>query len=100
MTLVHGTPTAVSTSRRPSCAMSLLYHVDTRTDGDHFVSNRKTIEKTRFFAIAEIFPKASHLHIHFDSNLSPDFLLSSATQQTQIYDNPLGKNHSGYKAHN
>ncbi|KAK0709628.1 hypothetical protein B0T26DRAFT_414544 [Lasiosphaeria miniovina] len=72
-------------------------------NGDHFVSNRKTIEKTRLFAMAEMFPKGSHLHIHFNSNLSPDFLLSRATQQTQMYigsNKPLGKNHSGYKAHN
>ncbi|KAK3384382.1 hypothetical protein B0T24DRAFT_608201 [Lasiosphaeria ovina] len=71
--------------------------------GDHFVSNRKTIEKTRLFAMAEMFPKGSHLHIHFNSNLSPDFLLSLAAQQKQMYigsNKPLGKDHRGYNAHN
>lgn len=33
ITFATGTPTDVRTTRRPSCAILLLYHVESRTDG-------------------------------------------------------------------
>ncbi|RFU72059.1 adenosine amp deaminase, partial [Trichoderma arundinaceum] len=46
--------------------------------GDHFLSNVKLINKTKAFKIISKMPKGAHLHIHFNSCLSPAVLLDIA----------------------
>ncbi|GAB1319518.1 Adenosine/AMP deaminase [Madurella fahalii] len=49
-----------------------------RFSGDHFLSNVDLIEKTAVFRVARQMPKGAHLHTHFNTNLSPDYLLGIA----------------------
>ncbi|RYP53363.1 hypothetical protein DL768_001608 [Monosporascus sp. mg162] len=63
-----------------------------RFSGDHFLSNVDLIEKTAIFNIARRMPKGGHLHIHFNTNLPPDFLLNIAKRMQRMFvcsDRPL-----------
>jgi hypothetical protein len=53
--------------------------------GDHFLSNVEYIERTKLFKIAKAMPKAAHLHIHFNANLDPAFLLNIAYSQPRMF---------------
>jgi adenosine deaminase len=53
--------------------------------GDHFLSNVDYISRTKLFKIAQAMPKAAHLHIHFNANLEPAFLLEIAQHQQQMF---------------
>ena len=75
--------------------MSVYRNAGPRTDslgqrhprfyGDHFLSNVELIEKTRLFSLCKAMPKGAHLHIHFNANLHPGFLLSVATKMDRMY---------------
>lgn len=52
---------------------------------DHFSRNIHIIEKTGVFGAARIAPKGTHLHIHFNSNLLPNFLLDIAKEMPNMY---------------
>lgn len=70
-------------------------HAEVRTDelaqqhprfaGDHFLSNKDLINKTRLFKIAQQMPKGAHLHIHFNSCLLPDVLLDIAEGMDRMF---------------
>jgi adenosine deaminase CECR1 len=53
--------------------------------GDHFLSNVELIEKTRMFRLCQAMPKGAHLHIHFNANLHPGFLLGVAAEMDRMY---------------
>lgn len=53
--------------------------------GDHFLSNADLIEQTQLFALCRAMPKGAHLHIHFNANLQPDFLLDIAKGMHYMY---------------
>ncbi|KAK4103273.1 Metallo-dependent hydrolase [Parathielavia hyrcaniae] len=53
--------------------------------GDHFLSNVDLIERTQLFALCRTMPKGAHLHIHFNANLVPSFLLSIARDQERMF---------------
>ncbi len=53
--------------------------------GDHFLSNVELIEETRLFKAFKAMPKGAHLHIHFNANLQPKFLLSIATKMDHMF---------------
>jgi adenosine deaminase CECR1 len=53
--------------------------------GDHFLSNVELIEKTRLFRLCQAMPKGAHLHIHFNANLHPSFLLGVAAKMNRMY---------------
>ncbi|KAK4127284.1 Metallo-dependent hydrolase [Parathielavia appendiculata] len=60
--------------------------------GDHFLSNVDLIEQTQLFALCQAMPKGAHLHIHFNANLVPSFLLGIAKDQERMFiwsDTPL-----------
>ncbi len=75
--------------------MSVYQKASPRTDslgqsharfyGDHFLSNVELIEKTRLFSLCKAMPKGAHLHIHFNANLHPNFLLSIASKMDRMY---------------
>jgi adenosine deaminase CECR1 len=56
-----------------------------RVFGDHFLSNVDLIEKTKLFNIARKMPKGGHLHIHFNANLAPEFLIKIAAEMRQMF---------------
>jgi adenosine deaminase CECR1 len=49
-----------------------------RTAGEHFLTNVDLINKTELFKVAKMMPKGAHLHVHFNSCLSPKFLIQQA----------------------
>ncbi|KAK4190837.1 putative adenosine deaminase-related growth factor [Podospora australis] len=53
--------------------------------GDHFLSNADIIEQTRLFQLCRAMPKGAHLHIHFNANLLPNFLLDIAKTVPTMY---------------
>ncbi|KAK4096377.1 Metallo-dependent hydrolase [Parathielavia hyrcaniae] len=53
--------------------------------GDHFLSNVGLIEQTALFKLCQAMPKGAHLHIHFNANLAPGFLLGIAKNMTAMY---------------
>lgn len=53
--------------------------------GDHFLSNVELIEKTMLFRLCQAMPKGAHLHIHFNANLHPGFLLGVAAKMDRMY---------------
>lgn len=53
--------------------------------GDHFLSNVSIIEQTQLFKLCRAMPKGAHLHIHFNANLLPDFLLNIAKDMPRMY---------------
>ncbi|KAK4166426.1 putative adenosine deaminase-related growth factor [Cladorrhinum sp. PSN259] len=53
--------------------------------GDHFLSNVPIIEKTQLFKLFRAMPKGAHLHIHFNANLLPNFLLDIAKNMDRMY---------------
>ncbi|KAI1141483.1 Metallo-dependent hydrolase [Hypoxylon sp. FL0543] len=52
---------------------------------NHFSRNRHIIEHTRALISARLMPKGSHLHLHFNSNLLPTFLLDIAKEMPNMY---------------
>lgn len=52
---------------------------------DHFSRNIHIIEKTGLFRAARIAPKGTHLHVHFNSTLLPNFLLDIAKEMPNMY---------------
>jgi adenosine deaminase CECR1 len=57
----------------------------TRFYGDHFLSNLDIIERTQLFALCRAMPKGAHLHIHFNANLLPNFLLDIAKDMEHMF---------------
>ena len=53
--------------------------------GDHFLSNADIIEQTQLFALCRAMPKGAHLHIHFNANLPPNFLLDIAKDMERMF---------------
>ncbi|KAK4180293.1 putative adenosine deaminase-related growth factor [Triangularia setosa] len=53
--------------------------------GDHFLSNVDLIQQTQLFGLFRAMPKGAHLHIHFNANLLPNFLLDIAKEMTRMY---------------
>ncbi|KAL2016930.1 hypothetical protein VTK56DRAFT_2847 [Thermocarpiscus australiensis] len=53
--------------------------------GDHFLSNVDLIEQTQLFALCRAMPKGAHLHIHFNANLQPNFLLDIAKDMERMF---------------
>ncbi|KAK4232459.1 putative adenosine deaminase-related growth factor [Podospora fimiseda] len=53
--------------------------------GDHFLSNVDLIERTQLFKLFRAMPKGAHLHIHFNANLLPNFLLDIAKNMDRMY---------------
>jgi adenosine deaminase CECR1 len=49
-----------------------------RTAGEHFLTNVDLINQTDLFHVARRMPKGAHLHVHFNSCLSPKFLIQQA----------------------
>ncbi|PSR77331.1 adenosine/AMP deaminase [Coniella lustricola] len=73
-----------------------------RFAGDHFLSNKALIDKSKMLKIARKVPKGAHLHIHFNACLQPNVLLDIAGTQEQMYitsDLPLidDSSHHNYK---
>lgn len=56
-----------------------------RVAGDHFLSNKALIDRTKVFQLAKRAPKGAHLHIHFNACLQPDVLLKIASEMEQMY---------------
>ncbi|KAI1766926.1 Metallo-dependent hydrolase [Hypoxylon sp. FL1150] len=52
---------------------------------DHFSRNIHIIEKTKLFKAARFVPKGTHLHVHFNSTLLPNFLLDIAKEMPNMY---------------
>lgn len=49
-----------------------------RVAGQHFLGNVDLINKTELMKVAKRMPKGAHLHVHFNSCLSPKFLIEQA----------------------
>ncbi|RFU72209.1 adenosine deaminase cecr1 [Trichoderma arundinaceum] len=58
--------------------------------GDRFLSNVKVINKTKVFKNISKMPKGAHLHIHFNSGLSPAVLLDIASGMDGMFIQKLG----------
>lgn len=56
-----------------------------RFAGDHFLSNRLLIDRSKVFRVARKVPKGAHLHIHFNACLLPHVLLDIAAGMEQMY---------------
>lgn len=56
-----------------------------RLFGDHFLTNKPLIEESRLYRIARKMPKGAHLHIHFNANLEPGFLIDVAKTMENMY---------------
>ncbi|ROW08424.1 hypothetical protein VMCG_03294 [Cytospora schulzeri] len=56
-----------------------------RFAGDHFLSNRELIDRTKVFRLARRAPKGAHLHIHFNACLQPGVLLDVARGMGHMY---------------
>ncbi|KAI1777503.1 Metallo-dependent hydrolase [Hypoxylon cercidicola] len=52
---------------------------------DHFTRNLHIIKNTGLFGAARIAPKGTHLHVHFNSTLLPNFLLDIAKEMPNMY---------------
>lgn len=73
-----------------------------RFAGDHFLSNKVLIDKSKVFKLARRLPKGAHLHIHFNACLQPNVLLEIASGMEHMYINsdlPLtdADNYHNYK---
>ncbi|KAL2172332.1 hypothetical protein VTG60DRAFT_6171 [Thermothelomyces hinnuleus] len=53
--------------------------------GDHFLHNVNIIERTHLFRLCHAMPKGAHLHIHFNANCRPTFLLNIAKEMDHMY---------------
>lgn len=53
--------------------------------GDHFLSNKRLIEKTQLLRVAKHMPKGAHLHIHFNACLDPSVLLEVARGMDRMF---------------
>ncbi|AEO59357.1 hypothetical protein MYCTH_2119593 [Thermothelomyces thermophilus ATCC 42464] len=53
--------------------------------GDHFLHNVNIIERTKLFRLCQGMPKGAHLHIHFNANCHPSFLLNIAKEMNHMY---------------
>ncbi|GAB1315879.1 Adenosine deaminase domain-containing protein [Madurella fahalii] len=53
--------------------------------GDHFLSNVDIIKETQLFGLCRAMPKGAHLHIHFNANLLPNFLLGIAKKMEHMF---------------
>jgi adenosine deaminase CECR1 len=49
-----------------------------RTAGEHFLTNVDLINQTELLKVARKMPKGAHLHVHFNSCLSPKILIQQA----------------------
>jgi adenosine deaminase CECR1 len=49
-----------------------------RVAGQHFLGNVDLINKSELMKVAKRMPKGAHLHVHFNSCLSPKFLIEQA----------------------
>lgn len=56
-----------------------------RFPGDHFLSNKALIDKSKILQVARKLPKGAHLHIHFNACLQPNVLLDIASTMDQMY---------------
>jgi adenosine deaminase CECR1 len=74
-----------SVYRNADSRMDSLGQEHPRFLGDHFLSNVRLIEKTRLFRLLQAMPKGGHLHIHFNANCHPGFLLSIAERMKHMY---------------
>ncbi|OIW25037.1 Metallo-dependent hydrolase [Coniochaeta ligniaria NRRL 30616] len=52
--------------------------------GDHFLYNVDLINETKLFSVAKKMPKGAHLHIHFNANLLPGFLIDIAKRMERM----------------
>ena len=59
--------------------------VHPRFPGDHFLSNIDLLEETDVFRAVSKMPKGAHLHIHFNNNLPPEFLLKVAAGMEHMF---------------
>lgn len=53
--------------------------------GDHFLYNVDLINKTLLYQVAKKMPKGAHLHIHFNANLEPSFLINIAKNMERMF---------------
>ncbi|TLS23996.1 hypothetical protein PpBr36_08565 [Pyricularia pennisetigena] len=53
--------------------------------GDHFLHNVDLINQSALYKVARRMPKGTHLHIHFNSCLDPNFLLDLAKDQERMF---------------
>jgi adenosine deaminase CECR1 len=56
-----------------------------RPGGDHFLGNVDLINETELFKVAKKMPKGAHLHVHFNSCLSQEFLIQQARDVEAMY---------------
>ena len=56
-----------------------------RAAGEHFLGNVNLINNTELFKVARKMPKGAHLHVHFNSCLSPKFLIQQARDLPTMY---------------
>lgn len=56
-----------------------------RFAGDHFLSNKPLIDRSKVFRVAKKAPKGAHLHIHFNACLLPHVLLDIAAGMPHMY---------------
>lgn len=56
-----------------------------RFAGDHFLSNKALIDRSKVFRVAQKLPKGAHLHIHFNACLQPNVLLEIASGMDHMY---------------
>lgn len=56
-----------------------------RFAGDHYLSNKGLIDRTKIFKLARRAPKGAHLHIHFNACLQPSVLLDVASEMDHMY---------------
>lgn len=56
-----------------------------RFAGDHFLSNRALIDRTKVFGLSRRMPKGAHLHIHFNACLGPGVLLGVARAMDHMF---------------
>lgn len=52
--------------------------------GDHFLYNVDLINETMLYRVARKMPKGAHLHIHFNANLLPGFLIDIAKRMDRM----------------
>lgn len=53
--------------------------------GDHFLYNVDLINETMLYRVARRMPKGAHLHIHFNANLLPGFLIDIAKRMERMF---------------
>ncbi|KHJ33649.1 putative adenosine deaminase family protein [Erysiphe necator] len=69
--------------RRESDVMG--QEAEKRCRGRHFLGNVDLINKTELIKVAKKMPKGAHLHIHFNSCLSANFLVHLARNKDAMY---------------